>query len=85
MAGKANHYEYYFCDKCRSYVYDEQNGDVENGVAANTLVAYLSPDWKCPVCGASARDLRAVTLSDEISKDERLSMRNYSARSELAG
>ena len=34
------------------YIYDEAEGDPDNGVAAGTKWADLPESWVCPVCGA---------------------------------
>ena len=41
----------YVCSIC-GYVYDPEQGDPENGVAAGTPFEDLPNDWVCPVCGA---------------------------------
>lgn len=33
------------------YVYDEELGDPDNGVEANTKWADVPEDWVCPLCG----------------------------------
>ncbi|MCI9627206.1 MAG: rubredoxin [Clostridia bacterium] len=33
------------------YIYDEELGDPENGIAAGTKFDDLPDDWTCPVCG----------------------------------
>jgi rubredoxin/flavin reductase (DIM6/NTAB) family NADH-FMN oxidoreductase RutF len=45
----------YVCDVC-GYVYDPEQGDPENGVAAGTAFEDLPDDWVCPVCGAGKGD-----------------------------
>jgi rubredoxin len=42
----------YECTVC-GYVYNPEDGDPDNGVAAGTAFADLPDDWTCPVCGAS--------------------------------
>jgi 4-hydroxymandelate oxidase len=44
----------YVCRIC-NYVYHEDRGDPENGIAAGTKFEDLPAQWACPVCGA-ARD-----------------------------
>jgi len=34
------------------YVYEEADGDPDNGVAPGTLWDDVPDDWVCPVCGA---------------------------------
>ena len=41
----------YECSIC-GYIYDEAEGDADNGVAAGTKFADLPADWVCPTCGA---------------------------------
>ena len=42
----------YVCDVC-GWVYDEAEGDPDNGVAAGTKWEALPDDFECPVCGAA--------------------------------
>ena len=39
----------YVCTVC-GYVYDEEVGDVDNGIAAGTKFSELPEDWTCPLC-----------------------------------
>lgn len=39
----------YVCQVC-GYVYDEETGDVENGIAPGTKFEDLPEDFKCPLC-----------------------------------
>jgi flavin reductase (DIM6/NTAB) family NADH-FMN oxidoreductase RutF/rubredoxin len=45
----------YVCQIC-GYIYNPENGDPENGVAAGTPFEQLPDDWVCPICGASKDD-----------------------------
>lgn len=38
------------CTVC-GYVYDPEQGDMENDVEAGTVFEDLPNDWVCPVCG----------------------------------
>lgn len=40
----------YVCQVC-GYVYEEEKGDPDNGVAAGTKWADVPETWVCPVCG----------------------------------
>jgi rubredoxin len=40
----------YVCSVC-GYVYDEEKGDEENGIAPGTKFADLPEDFVCPICG----------------------------------
>lgn len=60
-------YDHFFCDSCRTYVYDEETGDGSLNISARTMVDELPESWRCPVCSASKEKLRAVTLLDEYA------------------
>ena len=40
----------YVCSVC-GYVYDEEKGDEENGIAPGTKFEDLPEDFACPLCG----------------------------------
>lgn len=40
----------YVCDVC-GWIYDEEIGDVDNGIAAGTKFEDLPDDFVCPLCG----------------------------------
>lgn len=40
----------YVCEVC-GYIYDEEQGDPENGVAPGTEWSDVPEDWMCPLCG----------------------------------
>lgn len=42
----------YECTVC-GYIYDETEGDPDNGVAAGTKWDDVPADWVCPLCGAA--------------------------------
>lgn len=42
--------EKYVCDVC-GYIYDEANGEPENGIAPGTKWADLPDGYLCPLCG----------------------------------
>ena len=50
----------YLCNIC-GYVYDEDLGDEENNIKANTKFEDLPSDWLCPLCSVG---------KDEFSKEE---------------
>jgi rubredoxin len=41
----------YVCLVC-GYVYDPEQGDPDNSVAAGTAFADIPEDWVCPICSA---------------------------------
>ena len=40
----------YLCELC-GYVYDEEKGDPENGIAPGTKWEDVPDDFVCPLCG----------------------------------
>ncbi len=50
----------YECIVC-GWVYDEEKGDPDSGVAAGTKWDDLPEDWVCPMCGASKEDFELLT------------------------
>ena len=40
----------YICSAC-GFVYDEELGDSENGIAPGTKFEDLPDDYECPLCG----------------------------------
>jgi len=42
----------YTCSLC-GYVYDEEKGDPDDGIAPGTKFEDIPDTWVCPTCGAS--------------------------------
>ena len=42
----------YVCDLC-GYVYDEEKGDPDAGIAPGTKWENVNGDYVCPLCGAA--------------------------------
>jgi rubredoxin len=42
------------------WVYDEEKGDPDSGIAAGTKFEDLPDDWVCPMCGASKEDFEKI-------------------------
>ncbi len=49
----------YECVVC-GWVYDEEKGDPDSGVAAGTKWDDIPDDWVCPMCGASVDDFELI-------------------------
>ena len=49
----------YECVVC-GWVYDEEKGDPDSGVAAGTKWDELPDDWVCPMCGASREEFELI-------------------------
>jgi rubredoxin len=49
----------YECMVC-GYIYDEDLGDPDSGVAAGTKFDDLPDDWVCPMCGAAKEDFEPI-------------------------
>ena len=47
----------YVCEIC-GYVYDEEKGDPEHGVAADTKWENVPKDWSCPLCGVGKENFQ---------------------------
>lgn len=45
----------YLCQAC-GYVYREQDGDVDSGLAPGTRFEDIPDDWYCPICGVTKAD-----------------------------
>ncbi|MBP5466895.1 MAG: rubredoxin [Clostridia bacterium] len=48
----------YVCNVC-GYVYDEELGDPDNGIAAGTKFSDLPDDFTCPVCAVGKEEFSA--------------------------
>jgi len=42
----------YICSNC-GYIYDEEKGDLENGIEPGTKFDDLDESWVCPLCYAA--------------------------------
>lgn len=51
----------YMCLIC-GYVYDEQEGDAEFGIAPGTRWDDVPLSWRCPDCGAGKEDFQMVEI-----------------------
>lgn len=56
----------YICTIC-GFIYDEEKGIPEKGIAPLTKWEDLPEDWKCPLCGAAKSDFKA---KEEVVKKE---------------
>ncbi|MBR1617951.1 rubredoxin [bacterium] len=45
----------YVCNVC-GYIYDEDEGDVANGINPGTKFEQLPDDWACPLCSVGKDD-----------------------------
>lgn len=52
-------YKKFECVIC-GFVYDEEKGLPEEGIAPGTLWADVPEDWECPECGVSKYDFEMV-------------------------
>ncbi|MBP8029694.1 MAG: rubredoxin [Pseudomonadales bacterium] len=52
-------YKKYECVIC-GFVYDEEKGLPEEGIAPGTLWEDVPDDWECPECGVSKYDFEMV-------------------------
>ncbi|MEM1513803.1 MAG: rubredoxin [Candidatus Thermoplasmatota archaeon] len=49
----------YKCSVC-GYIYNPNEGDIENGIPPGTPFDALPADWACPVCGAGKEDFEEI-------------------------
>ena len=61
----------YVCEIC-GYVYDEELGDPDNGIAPGTKWEDLPDDFVCPLCGVSKDNFSFYCKSYSLSADEML-------------
>ncbi|MFA4645832.1 rubredoxin [Pyrococcus kukulkanii] len=47
------------CKIC-GYIYDEDEGGEENGIASGTKFEDLPRDWLCPLCGAPKDEFEKI-------------------------
>ena len=59
--------EKFICTVC-DYLYNPEDGDIENDVEAGTPFDDLPEDWVCPECGADLEDF-IPEYSEEDSED----------------
>jgi rubredoxin len=51
----------YICIVC-GFIYDEQAGLPEEGIAPGTLWADVPQEWTCPECGVGKSDFEMVEI-----------------------
>lgn len=49
----------YECVAC-GYIYEEELGDPDSGIAPGTKFEDIPDDWLCPVCGVGKDDFEEV-------------------------
>lgn len=52
-------YKRWLCEAC-GFIYDEEKGDPDSGLAPGTRYADIPDDWECPLCGMNKSDLRLL-------------------------
>ena len=56
-------YKQYMCVLC-GYIYDEEKGEPDDGLAPGTRWEEIPDTWVCPECGASKEDFEMIELGD---------------------
>lgn len=77
----------YVCTLCK-YVYDEDVGIPEKGIAPGTKWSDLPDDWVCPLCGSRKKDFELMGEQASVPtsvKDEKPEPRVVNTGSELDG
>lgn len=49
----------YLCEIC-GFIYDEEQGHEEDGIAPGTKWEDVPEDWFCPDCGATKSDFQLI-------------------------
>lgn len=49
----------YICDVC-GWIYDEEEGDPDSGLAPGTKFEDIPDDWECPECGVGKEDFSLI-------------------------
>jgi rubredoxin len=57
----AEPYKSWQCRTC-GYIYDEEKGDPDEGLAPGTRWAEIPDDWVCPECGTAKSDFDMVEV-----------------------
>lgn len=52
-------YRKFLCIVC-GYIYDEEKGDPDSGLAPGTRWEDIPEDWSCPECGVTKADFEEV-------------------------
>jgi len=53
-------YRKFRCVVCE-YIYDEEKGDPDSGLAPGTKWEEIPEDWSCPDCGVTKADFEEIT------------------------
>ena len=54
-------YKKYMCLVC-GWIYDEEKGDEESGLAPGTKWEDVPDDWECPDCGVGKEDFDLIEI-----------------------
>lgn len=54
-------YKQYMCVLC-GYIYDEEKGELDDGLAPGTKWEDIPDTWICPECGAGKKDFEMIEL-----------------------
>ena len=54
-------YKKWLCEVC-GYIYDEEKGDEEHGLAPGTRWEDVPAGWECPDCGAGKSDFEMTEI-----------------------
>ncbi len=57
-------YKKYICLVC-GWIYDEEQGEPEEGLAPGTLWKDIPDDWVCPDCGAGKSDFEMIEMEED--------------------
>ncbi len=59
-------YQQYICRIC-GFIYDEEKGDPDSGLAPGTRYEDIPDDWMCPLCGVAKTDMVLLDTSSSTT------------------
>lgn len=68
-------YKRWLCDAC-GYIYDEEKGDPDSGLAPGTRYDDIPDDWECPLCGMRKIDLILLPEAPAVSTSKPVTRKN---------
>ena len=73
----------YVCDAC-GWVYDEEKGLPEEGIAPGTKFEDLPDDFACPLCGVDKDNFTAEEMGQLISYAHKIDVSLHQAHQNLS-
>ncbi|MFL6712973.1 MAG: rubredoxin [Sulfurifustis sp.] len=61
ISAESRPFRTYMCVVC-GFIYDEEKGLPQEGIAAGTRWEDIPENWKCPECGAAKSDFEMIEI-----------------------